>query len=117
MKTIIRNFLSVLCPFKVVISLVAYLLALFLIYLAADSSIAKLINADIVMAAHPLLISATAFIALAVVFLAGLYPSYYITSFPPALVLKGSFSLSPKGRMLRNILISIQFIASFVFII
>jgi len=46
-----------------------------------------------------------------------MYPAGYITSFAPALVLKGSFGLSPKGRNLRNTLISIQFIASFALMI
>ena len=49
--------------------------------------------------------------------IAGLYPAWYITSFPPALVLKGSFGLSPKGKRLRTVLISIQFIVSIVLII
>jgi putative ABC transport system permease protein len=46
-----------------------------------------------------------------------LYPSYYVTSFPPALALKGNFGLSPTGRRLRNGLISLQFFAAFVLII
>jgi len=40
-----------------------------------------------------------------------------MTSFAPALVLKGSFELSPKGERLRNTLIGIQFAASFALII
>ena len=49
--------------------------------------------------------------------LAGAYPSYYVTSFPPALVLKGSFGLSPKGKMLRTFLVCFQFFVSFMLII
>jgi len=49
--------------------------------------------------------------------LAGAYPSYYVTSFPPALVLKGSFGLSPKGRILRTSLICLQFVVSFMLVI
>lgn len=101
----------------IVISFVAYVLALLLIHLTVGSPIAKLVHADITLMAHPLLISVMAFVAVAVGFLAGIYPSYYITSFPPALVLKGSFGLSPKGCLLRNVLISVQFIASFILII
>jgi putative ABC transport system permease protein len=40
-----------------------------------------------------------------------------MTSFAPALVLKGSFGLSPKGKKLRNTLIGIQFVASFALIV
>ena len=49
--------------------------------------------------------------------IAGLYPSYYVTSFPPALVLKGSFGLSPVGRKLRMVLIGFQFVVSILLII
>lgn len=101
----------------VCISLVAYLLALWIVYIAAKSPVAGLVDADMSLAAHPLLLTVTGLIALLTGFLAGLYPSYYMTSFSPALVLKGSFGLSPQGRILRNALISIQFIASFILII
>lgn len=101
----------------VVISFVAYLLALLLVFLTAGSSVAGLIEADITLMAHPVLLAVMAIVAIVVGGLAGVYPSCYITSFPPALVLKGSFGLSPKGRKLRNVLISAQFVASFVLII
>ncbi|WP_365324550.1 FtsX-like permease family protein, partial [uncultured Parabacteroides sp.] len=101
----------------VCVSVVAYLLALWMVYIAGSGPIAKLVDADMSLTAHPLLLSVTALIALLTGVLAGLYPSYYMTSFSPALVLKGSFGLSPKGRRLRNVLISVQFIASFALII
>lgn len=101
----------------VCISTVAYLLALWMVHMAGNSTIAKLVDADMSLFAHPLLLSATALIALLTGLLAGLYPSYYMTSFSPALVLKGSFGLSPAGRRLRNVLICIQFIVSFTLII
>lgn len=56
-------------------------------------------------------------IALATGIIAGLYPAWYMTSFPPALMLKGNFALSGKGRMLRNLLISFQYIVSFALIV
>ena len=43
--------------------------------------------------------------------------SYYVTSFPPALVLKGSFGLSLAGRRMRSVLVGVQFVASFILII
>lgn len=45
------------------------------------------------------------------------YPALYITSFQPALVLKGSFGSSKAGRTLRNILIGVQFTISMCLII
>lgn len=56
-------------------------------------------------------------IALGTGVIAGLYPAWYMTSFPPALMLKGNFALSGKGRTLRNLLISFQYIVSFVLIV
>lgn len=99
------------------ISMLAYLISLGIVHLLSQTFVASLVTANLSLAAHPLLAAATALIAIVTGILAGLYPAYYITSFSPALVLKGSFGLSPKGRKLRNILISVQFIASFALII
>lgn len=40
-----------------------------------------------------------------------------MTSFPPAVVLKGSFGLSSSGKKLRTALIGFQFVVSIVLII
>jgi putative ABC transport system permease protein len=48
---------------------------------------------------------------------AGLYPAWYMTSFQPALVLKGSFGLSASGRKLRTALIGFQYVVSIGLII
>ncbi len=99
------------------ISIVSYLLSLLLVFLFSLTPGASLINAKISLLAYPYLIIGVGILAILTGFVAGLYPSYYTTSFSPALVLKGSFGLSPKGRKLRNILISVQFISSFALII
>lgn len=101
----------------VIVSLVAYLISLGLLHIAGKTFIATLVDADMAFAAQSEIIVATGIIAVIVGVLAGAYPAYYITSFPPALVLKGSFGLSPKGRVLRSTLVSIQFVASFILII
>ncbi|WP_455624291.1 ABC transporter permease [Parabacteroides sp.] len=101
----------------VMISVLAFLLALFWVVLAGGTDLASLIDADLALSAHPRLTALTALIAVTTGFCAGLYPAYYMTSFAPALVLKGSFGLSPKGRQLRNVLIGVQFVASFGLII
>lgn len=100
-----------------IISALSYLIALVLISVFNLTPLAALLDADTSLAAQPMIVAGTGLIALLTGLLAGLYPAFYMTSFPPALVLKGSFGLSPKGRKLRNILIGIQFIASFALII
>ena len=101
----------------IIVSAVAYLISLGMLFIAGKTFIASLVDADMAFSAQSGVIITTAVIAVAVGVLAGLYPACYITSFPPALVLKGSFGLSPKGRLLRSTLVSIQFIASFILII
>ena len=63
----------------------------------------------------PVLVSGL--LALLVGVLAGLYPAYYMTSFPPALMLKGNYALSGKGKQLRTLLISLQYVVSFILIV
>lgn len=46
--------------------------------------------------------------------LAGLYPSWYATSYAPALVLKGDFGLSRGGRTFRSVMSGIQYVVAFV---
>ena len=93
----------------VLISLTAFVMALLIVYLAHDLGLQELVQGSILLQDHLPLLGLT--------LMAGAYPSYYVTSFPPALVLKGSFGLSPKGRMLRSVLICLQFIVSFMLVI
>ena len=101
----------------VLISLIAFVVAMAFVYLAHDLGLQELVQGSILLKDHLWLIGATLLLSIVVGLLAGAYPSYYVTSFPPALVLKGSFGLSPKGRMLRTILICLQFIISFMLVI
>ncbi|MCL1973500.1 MAG: ABC transporter permease, partial [Bacteroidetes bacterium] len=101
----------------IIVGLLSYLIAIFFMVLFQRTPLAPLVDADLSVAAHPWIVCGMALVALLAGLLVGLYPAFYTTSFAPALVLKGSFGLSPKGRKLRNTLISIQFIASFALII
>lgn len=108
---------SALIAEAILVSSIAYLLSLGLISWFARTDFSAIVSADLSMSAHPYILLFTAGIALISGLLAGIYPSFYVTSFSPALVLKGSFGLSSKGRALRNTLISVQFLASFALII
>lgn len=94
------------------ISLVAYGVALLLIWLLNTGQVLSFVEADTRLGGHPYLVAGLGGIALLTGLLAGLYPAWYITSFPPALVLKGSFGLSLSGRRLRTALIGFQYVVS-----
>lgn len=96
------------------VTLFAYLLSLLWVFIASDSAIAELLKPDISISANWQFILQLFFIPLVVALLSGLYPSVYATSFSPAIVLKGSFALSPTGRIFRNYMVGLQFVASFI---
>ena len=101
----------------VIISLLAFVGAMAMVYLAHDLGLQELVQGSILLQDNLWLVGITLLISIVVGLLAGAYPSYYVTSFPPALVLKGSFGLSPKGRVLRTSLICLQFVVSFMLVI
>ena len=55
--------------------------------------------------------------AVAVGIIAGYYPAKHITSFAPAMALKGNFGLTPQGHKLRKAIIGIQLFISFLLVI
>lgn len=101
----------------VLISLIAFAISVILLLAIRDSGIQDLVAADLDLRKHPILLASTLGISLLMGILAGVYPSWYVTSFPPALALKGSFGLSPKGRKLRTVLVCFQFFVTFILII
>lgn len=74
----------------------------------------KLVSGDISFSAHWVLVAVMAASALVVGALAAVVSAFYSTSFAPALVLKGSFGLSPRGRQLRLAIMAVQFCVAFV---
>ena len=97
--------------------LFSYFIAIWLILAFKTTTLVNLINADLSLSNHSLIVVTTALIGLFAGFFVGLYPAYYMTSFEPSLILKGSFGLSLKGKKIRNTLIGFQFVASFILII
>ena len=101
----------------VIISLMAFVGAMAMVWLAHDLGLQELVQGSILLQDNLWLAGITLLISIVVGLLAGAYPSYYVTSFPPALVLKGSFGLSSRGRILRTSLICLQFVVSFMLVI
>ena len=102
---------------SIVICLISYILALFIVNDLSYTPIANWVDADIRLSQYNALILLTALIAILTGCLAGLYPAIRSTSYAPALVLKGSFGLSPKGKKVRVALIGFQYTVSIALII
>ena len=101
----------------VTVSVTAYALSLLILYLAGMTPLASLLDCSMALAEHPGIIAAGACASVVLGILSSLWPAFYMTSVPPAMALKGSFGLSPTGKRMRNVLVGIQFTASFALII
>ncbi len=88
--------------------------ALLVLAFARNAACMQLVSGSIAFADHPWLVAATIGTALLTGVLSAVIPAWYSTSFAPALVLKGSFGLSPRGRRLRMAIMMLQFCAAFV---
>lgn len=102
---------------SVLISLFSCLLAIGLVYILQKTNLFSFTEAGIDISNNLQVVFFAVVIALVCGIVAGLYPAFYSTSFPPALVLKGNFGLSEKGRRMRTLLIGFQFVVSVVLII
>ena len=99
---------------NVMFAFVALLIGILLIVAFQRSeSCMKLVSGDIHFASHMVLAAIMAVSALVVGALSAVVPAFYSTSFTPAMVLKGSFGLSPRGRRLRMAIMAVQFCLAF----
>lgn len=97
--------------------LIALLLAWYLSFAIQGTELASYISAPLNVAQNLPVIGILLAVAVAMALVASLYPAWYITSFPPALVVKGSFSGTAGGRRLRTLLLGFQFTISMGLII
>ena len=102
---------------SVTLILFALALAFAFVMLFNMSQLTHLISADSAFGANVGISVLTVIIAVIIAVVSSLYPAFYITSFEPALVLKGSFSGTKTGQRLRYALIGIQFVISIALII
>ena len=99
---------------NVMFAFVALLIGILLVVaFQRNESCMKLVSGDIHFASHIVLAAIMAVSALGVGALSAVVPAFYSTSFTPAMVLKGSFGLSPRGRRLRMAIMAVQFCLAF----
>lgn len=99
-------------------SLFALTIALFLIFIIKDISLIKeMLGHSLDLSSNLKIIAWTFALVAATSILAGIYPAFYTTSFPPAMALNGSFSLSSRAKNTRKILMGFQFMISITLII
>ena len=99
---------------NVMFAFVALLIGILLVVaFQRNESCMKLVSGDIHFSSHMVLAAIMAVSALVVGALSAVVPACYSTSFTPAMVLKGSFGLSPRGRRLRMAIMAVQFCLAF----
>ena len=91
---------------------IALLLAWYLSFAIQSTELASYISAPLNLAQNLPVIGILLAVAVVMALVASLYPAWYITSFPPAMVVKGSFSGTAGGRRLRTLLLGFQFTIS-----
>lgn len=96
---------------SVLMALLACLLAIGLCYAVTQES-TDLLQGSIALGDHLWLVALMLGMSIAVGIVAGIYPAWFATGFAPALALKGSFGLTPKGRRLRTLLVGLQLFIS-----
>ena len=99
------------------IALVAFAIAALIMHVIAGTSWASYVSDSIALKDNVEILILMLGIALFSAVVAGIAPALYSTAQPAALVLKGSYAMSVKGKMLRNVLVSLQFVLSFIFIL
>ncbi len=100
---------------NIVLSVIGIIIAVILLMAFSHSTYCTgLVSGSIAFGDNIALAIVTILITMAVGALSAIIPAWYSTSFTPAMVLKGSFGLSPRGRRLRMGIMAIQFTVAFV---
>lgn len=100
------------------ITLLAFLLAVFLAWSLQEShTLDSLLGESLSLGSNLPLVGLTGILALVVGLFSGLYPAWHMTSFPPALVLSGSFAVSGRAKLVRKGLVAVQYVISIVLIV
>ena len=88
-----------------------------IVVLFADTPLKEYISTSVAIDENWSLAGAIALGVILLGVVVSLYPAWYITKFSPAFVIKGDFSASKSGRILRYTLVGIQYVISITLII
>ena len=97
--------------------LIALLAAWYVSFALQGTEFASYISASLALSQNLEVVGLVAVVAFVMALAASLYPAWYVTSFAPALVVKGSFGGTRSGRRLRTLLLGVQFFISIGLII
>ncbi|MBR2443722.1 MAG: ABC transporter permease, partial [Rikenellaceae bacterium] len=97
--------------------LVSLFVATIIVILFADTPLKEYISTSVAINVNWLLAGAIALGVILFGVVVSLYPAWYITKFSPAFVIKGDFSASKSGRILRYTLVGVQYTISIALII
>lgn len=98
-------------------SFISCLLGFIVCMFIAESPVQTLLFSSANPFSHSFLAFEYVFLSIIIGVIIGIYPAYYTTNFPPAVILGGKNRTLNKGKNLRSILVVFQFITSIVLII
>ena len=102
----------------IILCLCAFTISVLLAYcIGRWEHIAEYTLGSVALADNICIVLLLSVISIAIGIVATINSARYITSFQPALALKGNFGLTPRGRKARQILVAIQFTLAFVMVI
>ena len=108
---------------ELILEAILFCFAAFAVALAAISPVSKWLMSQGVsdmafdFVSQFSLILITGSISIIIGLVAGLYPSFYVTSLPTAFALQGNFAFSIAGRRFRTVMIALQFAITFALMI
>lgn len=100
-----------------VLVVVSLFLSYILIKIIGSSTYSGLISCPLDLEYNTAVAILTAFVALIITVSSSIYPAMYVTSFSPALAIKGTLGTVSKGKYFRYILVGFQFFISILFVI